>query len=298
MKFRMKEIIFLARFFEEKFLGASECVTRLLDARKLRVPLSKLRFGVHMSEMKSSEIKEFERKVLGVRVLGMGLFFLCSLSVYVQASCEQTGCESTTCESTTCATKKPAAWYALGLQAYKKSDYAQACCLWQRACAVGGNATVRERCLHSCRCAYKKLGIEEPIIPWWQSVSDTCARVPLLFLQILFLLLLYAALLFVYRGRRQRITRAFSAILFTCAVVLSGLLLLNRYVSDARVLGVVVQDQQLLYAGPGSDYPERGFLACGQTVELCSLRGEWYKVRSSAREIGWMPRAALMSVKP
>jgi hypothetical protein len=229
-----------------------------------------------------------KKNVFGIRVLGISLFFLCTLSVHVQASCE----------STTCATKTPAAWYALGLQAYKNADYAQACCLWQRACAVGGSASVREKCAHNCSCAYKKLGLEEPTIFWWQRMSDMCARLPLLFLQILFLLALYSALLFAYRGRRQRITRALSATLFTCVVVISGLLLLNRYISDARVLGVVVQDQQLLYAGPGSDYPERGFLACGQTVELCSFRGEWYKVRSSAREIGWMPRAALMSVKP
>lgn len=129
-------------------------------------------------------------------------------------------------------------------------------------------------------------------------MSDRCARVPLFLLQLLFLSVLYSALLFVYRGRRQRVTRVLPATVFALVVVVSGLFLVNRYISDARVLGVVVQDQQVLYAGPGSDYPERGHLACGQTVELCDSRGEWYKVRSSACGIGWIARAALMSVKP
>lgn len=194
--------------------------------------------------------------------------------------------------------KTPATWYSLGIKAYRNGDYARACCFWQRACAIGGNATVRERCAHNCRCVYKKLEIEEPVKPWWRCVSDFCARMPFLFMQIFFLMSLYGALLFVYRGRRQRKIRFVSALFFTGIVVFSGLLVLNRYVSDRQVFGVVVQDQQVLYAGPGSDYPERGCLTCGQTVELCNLRGEWYKVRSSAGGIGWMPRAALMSVKP
>lgn len=226
--------------------------------------------------------------ILRARVLGVSMFFLCALSVHIQASCERTVCEI----------KTPAAWYALGSEAYKKGKYAEACCLWQRACAVGGNSLMRERCAHNCQCVYKKLGLEEPVTPWWQRMSDAFARLPLLFLQMLFLVAFYSALLFIYRGRRQRITRVRAAAFFTCAVVLSGLLLLNWYFSDARAWGVVVQDQQLLYAGPGSDYPERGHLACGQTVELCNLCGEWYKVRSSAGGIGWIPRAVLMSVKP
>lgn len=195
-------------------------------------------------------------------------------------------------------TKTPAMWYALGCEAYHKEDYARAYCLWQRACAVGGNRCVREQCAHNCRCAQKKLGLEESVAPWWQRMSERCAQVPLFLLQLIFLSAVYSALLFVYRGRRQRITRVLPAAVFAFAVVASGLFLVNWYISHARALGVVVQDQQVLYAGPSSDYPERGHLACGHMVELCDSRGEWYKVRSSACGVGWIARTALMSVKP
>jgi hypothetical protein len=276
-------------------IEASSFVVSLFGESKIRMRGLKVCSGTRSFEGKYNKIKEFEIKMSGARLF---IFFFCIFSTQIQASSESTSCERTGCERMGCETKTPAVWYALGSESYQKGDYAKACCLWQRACAVGGNATVRKNAEHNCRCAYKKLGLEAPVLPWWRNLSASCARLPLFFFQLLFLLFLYGALLFIYKGRRQRITRARSAVLFTCAVVLSGLLLLNRSLSDARVLGVVVQDQQLLYAGPDSDYPERGYLTRGQTVELCSIRGEWYKIRSSAREIGWIPRAALMSVKP
>jgi len=211
------------------------------------------------------------------------VFCLCISSVYAHELSEQ---------------KTPAAWYALGCQAYHKGEYARACCLWHRACAVGGDATVRDRCVHNCRYACQKLTVEEPSVPWWYCFCESCTRIPRIFVQLLFLVILYSALFFACRARWQRKFRVAPTIFFVGAVLFSGLLAINYYCCDVRKLYLVVHDQQVLYAGPGSDYPERGHIPCGQTVDLCNCRGEWYKVRSLAGETGWLPRATCMSVKP
>lgn len=61
---------------------------------------------------------------------------------------------------------------------------------------------------------------------------------------------------------------------------------------------VVVHEEQLLYAGPGSDYPVRGHVAQGQKVSVCDRRGEWYKIHSADGSVGWIARSALMMVRP
>lgn len=194
--------------------------------------------------------------------------------------------------------KSPAVWYALGCCAYKSGSYAYACAMWQRACVLGGDADIRQRCERNQRCAQEKLGLTVKEHHWWQSLDEWYARVPLFCVQLLFFCYWIVLLVFVYRRWQiKKIGKILGAALVGSLIVFSGALI-YRYQQDSRTYAVVVREEQVLYAGPGSDYPIRVRVACGQTLSVRDRRGEWYKVSSADGIVGWITRSSLMMVRP
>jgi uncharacterized protein YgiM (DUF1202 family) len=194
--------------------------------------------------------------------------------------------------------KTPSTWYALGNCAYRSGRVAHAIALWQRAVLVGGDAEIRSRCEHNQACACQKLGLAQSEQRWWHALDAWYARIPLLYVQLLFLLVWFAVLLFVYPDCFVKKIKKRAVVASVAGILLFGSLLAYRYVLDASVSAVVVCEEQVLYAGPGSDYPVKGHAASGQNVTLCDRRGEWYKVSTADGTVGWITRGTLMMVRP
>lgn len=194
--------------------------------------------------------------------------------------------------------KSPAIWYALGCCAYKSGSYAYASAMCHRACALGGDADIRQRCERNQWCAQQKLGLTVPAHHWWQTVDAWYARVPLFCVQLFFLFYWLVLLVFVYRRWQvKKIGKTLGVVLVGSLIVFSGALL-YRYEQYSRTYAVVVCEEQVLYAGPGSDYPIRVHTASGHMLSVRDRRGEWYKVSTADGIVGWITRSSLMMVRP
>jgi len=184
-----------------------------------------------------------------------------------------------------------AVWYNMGNCFYKKGNGSQAIICWKRA-MPGASVDEQLNIAKNLRSAYEKLGYKKDG-PVYTLFEQWAYRLPLLPLQLFFLLCWYALWIIPLVDFRGRFFLLYGALLGLCfMMVLIGNILRTHYYLYAHTRGQVVKEQVHLFAGPHEQYHEVGTVALTDEVRIDEKRAGWYKV-ARGNQYGWISSAAV-----
>lgn len=187
--------------------------------------------------------------------------------------------------------KGRAVWYNMGNCFYTMQDYTQAFVHWSRA-ERGAQYHERSditRNKEHLLAMLGKLGTKTYIQKVYAYISACAYFVPLLILEIVFLLFWYLLFFFFYKGKNKVLCGA------VCICLLYvGLLLHIQYKESSTLTGVVLQKVSL-YAGPNTAFHVIASLSSIESVVVTDSRDGWYKIRYEDL-IGWIKADAIQVI--
>lgn len=184
--------------------------------------------------------------------------------------------------------KGRAVFYNMGNCCFYKGDYAQALVYWSRA-EAGANRQERLIIARNKEQVLKLLGQHEHASSWWHAVGTLLEGavpiVPLIILQLLFLLCWY---LFIFFSRKQQLkSKKMMLCCLSFFIVISGLILEIHYTRQGIQNGIVIKKEGKLFVGPDKGLQALCPVAYANNVTIKQAREGWYKVQY-ADMIGWV----------
>lgn len=119
------------------------------------------------------------------------------------------------------------------------------------------------------------------------------AAFPLLWLQILFLLLWFGLFVYVPRRRGSKNNRPLQYLIL---VIFAATLLGTKYVMTQRRYAVIQTTQATVYSGPGATYHFVKALPAGSEVVVTAADENFCKIRSGGKTLGWAAKKDLKFV--
>ncbi|MBI2353165.1 hypothetical protein HYV11_02905 [Candidatus Dependentiae bacterium] len=189
--------------------------------------------------------------------------------------------------------KNSAVWYNLGSCHFNEGDKIKALVCWIRA---EKNASLQQR--------WKLLNLEDIVIDQYQSFSKnrfirivrmSVECVPLLFIQILMLLLFIFIIKLFYRqvivSKIFMIDYVFKKKILFIAMVISFLLILlklqNQFLNEKKA--IVVQPNTVVYVGPETSFPSKIIIPQGSLAFVIKEEADMIHITSSCVD-GWVLR--------
>lgn len=176
---------------------------------------------------------------------------------------------------------------------FHQNDYPQALVYWLRA---QKNASFSEynAIEKNKEILFKKIGKQqEPqsVIGSLQAFLDRIAFfIPLLLLQLLFLLIFCGIALCIWK-KSNRNKKTIYHFLW-CSLFLVGILLNVEYKKTHTHYGIITRNNISLFAGPQKDFSIVGPLSYANQVAIQEKREGWYKVKYGS-QLGWIEAEAI-----
>ncbi len=184
-----------------------------------------------------------------------------------------------------------AVWYNMGNCFYKKGDALQAIVCWKRA-MPGASVDEQFAIAKNLGVAYEKLDYKKDA-PVYTMFEQWAHRLPLLPLQILFLLCWYLLWTVSTLGSRGRPFLWYGVLLgLFCTLMLMGNILYANYYLYTRIRGQVIMESAHLFAGPHEQYHEVGTVSLLDELQIDAKKAGWYKV-VRGYQYGWIPSTAV-----
>ena len=193
--------------------------------------------------------------------------------------------------------------YDMGNCAYKQSNYGYALAYWRRAernlGLIGGsellnNIKLLKNKLHESSANAKEKYKNEAFLQKIQNLriyfEFFIHSTPLLFLQLVFLLLWVLAFLFIrnlFRTKRKSLI----LLLFT-TIAIFGLILVIKYNFEIKEHGVVVSKNANLYSGPGQNYQVLCFIPEASEVAIEKAVDGFFKIKINGQN-GWIDQSSV-----
>lgn len=119
------------------------------------------------------------------------------------------------------------------------------------------------------------------------------AAFPLLWLQILFLLLWFGLFIYLPRWRGTKNNRLFQ---YLVLVIFAATLLGAKYVMTQRRYAVIQTAKATVYSGPGATYHFVKAMPAGAEIVVIAADDNFCKIKSGGRTLGWVSKKDLKFV--
>lgn len=176
--------------------------------------------------------------------------------------------------------KGPGAWFNVGNCHAALHEYHDAIICYHRARSKA-YGTLVQQIDEALTQAYRVLGVVQQGQTFYEWFTGYMLRIPLLLLQLLFLLSWYMMWFFLYQRKN-----VWSVIGLFFAVSIIGAFVAVHYFESGSQKGIVIRATQLL-AGPHRQYDVVQEVAPYEKIQILSVRPEWYKVASHS-SVGWI----------
>jgi tetratricopeptide (TPR) repeat protein len=186
--------------------------------------------------------------------------------------------------------KSAAVWYNSGNCFYHLGNYIQALVAFKRA-QREATSSLRVCIDSNITQTYDALGVHNQTARSYMQrvyayIQSSISLRMLFWLQLLFLIILYAVLVSIWYVRRSALYLTIVSIL-GCLILLIGITIGIRYHTMYYRHGIVVQ-QGSLYVGPDKKYDAAGPVVPADEITILEKRPEWYKVKKE-KTVGWIP---------
>jgi len=186
--------------------------------------------------------------------------------------------------------KSTAVWYNTGNGLYHLGNYIEALVAFKRA-ERDATSMQRQAIEHNIHQVREALDIPPAVVSYAQRLYEFFTRplgiVSLLFLQIMFLLLLYCTFFCMrrmFRSKKYGICFVWlTGLTFWCGISLGIKAYDTRYER-----GIVIQQQGTMFVGPDKKYDASGTIMLADELIILEKRAEWYKVKKG-KLFGWVP---------
>lgn len=173
--------------------------------------------------------------------------------------------------------------YNMGNCSYRLHDYGAALIFWRKAEHKGYARALIE---HNCQKAYQALQLEQTEKNrWFEHGKNTIHYYSMKTWQFLFLVSWYILLLGLCWLPILRKKILLLSLLLIQGFITSGLGL--KIVTSSQQIGIIKQNEVLLFAGTDEQFSKRGKLVKGQEVIIHEKRDAWCKV-SQDNHNGWL----------
>ena len=190
-------------------------------------------------------------------------------------------------------------YYNMGNAAYKQERYGHALLFWRRAERLWGIRDKSEL-FHNISLLKRNLFGKQPRHPFFEFLKTMrdhavsfIRSAPLIGLQIFFLIVWF--FLFFYIKQLYRKRYRFAIVVLFSVIALSGVVLITKYMYDARTYGVIVAKEASLISGPDSTFPLLGKVLEAQEVIIKKETGNYFKIKIGGF-IGWVERKAIKKI--
>lgn len=194
--------------------------------------------------------------------------------------------------------KSAATWYNMGNCCFQLGNYVDAVACWHHA-QRGASGAVVEDIAYNIDIAEQKLGLEKQDQSIWTRISMHLKKrmngFSLLMLQILFLLTWFALFFFIKKRKRGKKYRSLIIGILLMINVFFVLGLTLKYYDALQQKGVVMKQQNQIFAGPNEQYHVVGTLPIASCVKIIEQRGSWCKIKYS-QDAGWVKSETLTIV--
>lgn len=183
--------------------------------------------------------------------------------------------------------KSSAVWYNMGNCAYQLGDYMHALLYFKRA---EREATPHEypHIVHNISMTHQQLGLPSVSnnVSFFDAVRVQVRTVPLLLMQLLLLVLWFAALGALWLLSHNRFKKIIIGLLIVAWSILA-LVCWRKYHDEQAEYALVMNDKSTLFVAPNAAYHAVGELPKGVAVKVDEKRKGWYKVQANSKK-GWM----------
>jgi len=180
--------------------------------------------------------------------------------------------------------KGQAVWYNLGNCAYRCGDYPNARICWLRA-EQASPERWHASVAHNIAALDAAVGRSSTPSTWFDALTAVTCYVPLLVMQVLFLLFWCGLLGMVLTGGWN--IRRGSFVTLCALSLVFGILIAVRYTTMWRIRAVT-RENTAIFAGPDRHYHAVGTIDRAQEMVVHKDRGDWYKVKAGIL-VGWVP---------
>ncbi|MFA5074551.1 MAG: hypothetical protein WC436_00415 [Candidatus Babeliales bacterium] len=111
--------------------------------------------------------------------------------------------------------------------------------------------------------------------------------IPIIYLQLIFLLLWF--FLFLYVRRLYRAKRKFLIVILFSLIAISGILLIVRYSLEHKHRGIVVEKKSALLSGPDKNFQQLSILPQASEFIIYKESDGYYKIKF-CKQIGWIDK--------
>jgi tetratricopeptide (TPR) repeat protein len=188
--------------------------------------------------------------------------------------------ESMTIKSVNC-------WFNIGNCYFKLNKFSHAIASWKKASNNASKEIIKDVEFNISRAKEKLEIIDDNNL--FGEIYDFIVKylklIPIIYIQIIFLIFWYIFFLFA----KIIVKRKFYLILtflFLCNFALLGSLAI-KHNEQINNVGIVVEKEVMVYAGPGNDYHILGNLNLSQEVKINDKKNEWLKI-SNHDLSGWV----------
>ncbi len=179
--------------------------------------------------------------------------------------------------------------YNMGNCAYRLHDYGQALGYWMQS-LLQAPRFIYPWLFSSIQATQEKL--ELPIITTWQkTILYAQSYMPLLYLQLVTIILLSVALL---GWLLKKIRSLYLLLLLVMASVTAGMSFLVYDTWYAPSV-VVIKENVSMYTGPDDQFPVVQKIRLGMRAKVVGIQDSWYKI-SYFKNRGWIQQSYVMNI--
>lgn len=168
--------------------------------------------------------------------------------------------------------KSAAVWYNMGNCAYKLNDQINALLYWKRAYKYGNAHIKKDSLTNMSLISIPHTTYEHP----YEKIDPLTMQILFFCIFGIFLIVAY----FLIHAKRW----IFLAMSFS-VLVSAGRITQQVYVASQRAL--IMQDESILRAGPGTEYHQIRTIPWGTTVKLLKQAGDWSQIEVEGNR-GWI----------
>lgn len=179
-------------------------------------------------------------------------------------------------------------WYNKGVCFYYLNNYLEAYIAFKKAALHSNNRMYEKTCYAIKKVAEKGNYTFEEL--WYQKVAKKLYHIPLLFIQILFVITLFFTLWYTVTCRFS-----YKTLLLSILMMLQFIYIVIMWYAHTCKQAVVVK-ATASYVGPSYDYQINNEISVGSTVLIDKKEKNWYKVKGLNRT-GWVEDTALNMIE-
>jgi len=176
-------------------------------------------------------------------------------------------------------------WYNMGNCCYHLKNYTEALIYWKRA-EQGASYTVYVQSKQNQHILARQLNRVVPVV-WIRQLYElfvyNLLGIPLLFLQILFLLC-WSLFFFLKRYWSKTFFSAALIMMMLSGLVGTGIVVKYKQMNK---IGIIITDSAKIFAGPSQEYHVLDVLNYIDQVTIQNVKPDWYKVKY-ATGVGWV----------